>query len=135
MLPVFRRCRHPPPPRTTRRAGATHSGGNMLLDTGRDCSYVRQEMIIHLSLCCTGVESVAFTAFGSSRLVASQICGIFNVDLFSDITPCVTVNVIEIEQICAPVCSTTIPSCLIEHLSHVPLVTTTVDNNLTIDLL
>ena len=50
-----------------------------------------------------------------------------------DIKSCVTVNVIEIEQICAPVRSTAIPHCLIEQLSHVPLVTTPVDNNLTID--
>ena len=56
-------------------------------------------------------------------------------DLFSDITPCVTVNGIEIEQICAPVCSTAILSCLIEQLSQVPLVTTPIDNNLTINLL
>ena len=56
-------------------------------------------------------------------------------DLFADIKSCVTVNVIEIEQICAPVCSAAIPHCLIELLSHVLLVTTPVDNNLTIDLI
>ena len=95
---------------------------------------MRQEVINHLSPCCTGVESVAFPAFDSSRPVASQIRGIYNVDLFSDITLCVTDDVIEIEQICAPVCSTAIPSCLIEQLSHVPLVTSPIDN-LTIDLL
>ena len=117
-----------------RRSGAAPSGGNMrlyhsrnqilpqllqvtakdkrgkpvsitvLLDTGSDCSYARQEVINNLSPCCTGVESVAFTAFGSLRPVASQILGIYNVDLFADIKSCVTVNVIEIEQICAPVC-------------------------------
>ena len=64
-----------------------------------------------------------------------QIRGIYNVDLFADIKFCFTVNVIKIEQMCAPVCSTAIPHCLIEQLSHVPLVTTPVDNNLTIDLL
>ena len=92
-------------------------------------------MINNLSPCCTVVESVAFVAFGSSWSVASQIRGIYNVDFFADIKSCVTVNVIEIEQICAPVCSTAIPHCLIEQLSHVPLVTAPVDNNLTIDLL
>ena len=86
-------------------------------------------MINNLSQCCTGAESVALTAFGSLRPVASQIRGIYNVDLFADIKSCVTVNVIEIGQICA------FPHCLIEQLSHVPLVTTPVDNNLTIDLL
>ena len=75
---------------------------------------------------------MTFAVFGSSRPVASQICGIYNLDHFSDITPCASVNVIEIEQICAPVCSTAIPSCLIEQLSHVPLVTTPIDNNLII---
>ena len=73
----------------------------VLLDTGSDCSYVRQDVINHLSSYCTGVESVAFAAFGSSQLFASQIRGIHNVDLFSDITSCVTINVFEIEQICA----------------------------------
>ena len=75
----------------------------VLLNTCSDCSYVRQEVINHLSPCCTGVESVrSFTAFGSSRPVASQIHGIYNVDHFSAITPYVTINVIEIEQMCAP---------------------------------
>ena len=78
---------------------------------------------------------MAFAAFGSPRPVASQIRGIYNADLFADIKSCVTVNVMESEQICDPVCSTAIPHCLIEQLSHVPLVTTPVDNNLTIDLL
>ena len=94
----------------------------VILDTVSNCSYVRQEVINHLLLCCTCIESVAFAAFGSSRLVASQISGIYTVDIFSDITLCVIVNVIEIEHICAPVCSTVIPSCLIEQLSHGPLV-------------
>ena len=60
----------------------------VLLDTGSDCSYARQEVINNLSSCCTGVESVVFAAFGSSRPVASQIRGIYNVDLFADIKSC-----------------------------------------------
>ena len=56
-------------------------------------------------------------------------------NLSYDLTPCVTVNGIEIEHMCAPVCSTAIPSCSIEQLSRVPLVTTPIDNNLTTNLL
>ena len=44
--------------------------------------YVRQEVNSHLSLCYTGVESVSFEAFGSARIVASQICGIYANNLF-----------------------------------------------------
>ena len=51
----------------------------VLLNTGSDCLYVRQEVINHLSPCSTGVESVAFAAFGSCdrsplRFAVSIMC-------------------------------------------------------------